>query len=413
MRVESQLVSVRRHRGGAWPGRIAMLALWLSGAAIFAGVGHLGEATVGCWTPLALLAGTSILLAVQRGTFAGAGGRFSPGRVVVHEGRIEVTSRGRTRGLRLDDVVSGWTEPEGAAGVDAVVFVTRDGTEVHVGCPLQGQADEVLHAVGVAPDQRAVRIRLRPAISGPRRAAAIFAAMLAGIVAVASFLVSFVSLLFALQEGLRILVVTGINLGFSSLMFLLARHFAVFSTTLSIGTDGVVVERALSLRLIRRADLGEVAARAGGLVIGLRSGRSLTIPASKDAALAVVERIRAALRATPGRSTYLAWLDRGGRPAAAWIAELRAQARRTQGYRDAALAVAELIDVVKDGAAPAEQRIAAAVALSGQEDEESRAALRAAVDTCVDDRLRDALSRAGELPDEEIAEAIAEISRTR
>src|SRR5580704_2718162 len=104
MRVESELVSIRSHRGGVWIGRLALLALWISGIAVFHGAGGFDSAIVGCWTPLALLAGTSILLAVRRGAFAGAAHRFSPGTLAIHDGRIEVEVRGRRRTLAVRDV---------------------------------------------------------------------------------------------------------------------------------------------------------------------------------------------------------------------------------------------------------------------------------------------------------------------
>ena len=69
--------------------------------------------------------------------------------------------------------------------------------------------------------------------------------------------------------------------------------------------------------------------------------------------------------------------------------------------------------MVKDGAAPAERRIAAAVALSADGDDEARAALRVAADTCVDERLRVVLGGAGEMPDEAVAEAIGRVVTTR
>ena len=183
MRVDSKLVSVRRPRGGAWPGRLAMLVLWLGGAAIFGGAGHLDGATVGCWTPLGLMVGTSILLALRHGMPSPAASRrLCPGqRDPSRDGVIEVEIRGRRHGFPVEDVVSGWTESESTQGVESVVLLMmRDGTEVRLACAGHRVAEGVLRAAGVAPDQRAVKIRVRPApVGGEAGLLAIFVTFLA------------------------------------------------------------------------------------------------------------------------------------------------------------------------------------------------------------------------------------------
>ena len=68
---------------------------------------------------------------------------------------------------------------------------------------------------------------------------------------------------------------------------------------------------------------------------------------------------------------------------------------------------------MKDGAAPAERRVGAAVALAAHRDEAARKALRIAADTCVDERLRVVLGSAGEMDEEDLAEAVAEATARR
>src|SRR5262249_36750111 len=149
--------------------------------------------TVGCWTPLGLLLGTSVLLALRRGPFAGAGRRLSPGAVAIEDGRIEVTLHGRSRTWAVADVVSGWTESEGREGVEAAVLLLRDGTELRVGCFHHEEPERLLCEAGVAPDQRAVRIRVRPGLSAARRAASIFVTFVAAILGLLCVLVCLAS----------------------------------------------------------------------------------------------------------------------------------------------------------------------------------------------------------------------------
>jgi hypothetical protein len=123
--------------------------------------------------------------------------------------------------------------------------------------------------------------------------------------------------------------------------------------------------------------------------------------------MVVASRIEESFHASSDRATSVDRLDRDGRPVAAWIADLRALSGGALGYRQAALAREDLIDVVKDGAAPADRRIAAAVVLSSHRDVETRTALRIAADTCVDERLRAVLGGAAEMEEEALVEAVS------
>ena len=409
MRVDSELVSVGSPRRTTWALRILMTLLWGEGLAIFCGVGHLGESEVLCLTPVGLLVGTSILLALRDGPFAGAARRLSPGSLTIQNGLILAQAGGRSRTFPVADVVSGWNEFEGREGFETAVLLLRDGTFVRVGCFRHAVAERVLREAGVAPDQRAVKIRVRPGGSATQRAVAILATFVAAIVALVFGAVGLValvngSLLFGFAFGA---IATGCVFG-------VKRHApALYTTTLTIGIDGVVVEGPLRRRLIRRADLIDVVAGAEALRFDLGAGKAIRVPATLDAGLAVANRIRDTFRAPPAPGASLDRLDRGDRPIAAWIAELRGRAGNTRGYREAALARDDLLDLVKDGSAPTERRIAAAVALSAERDLDTRTALRVVANTCVDDRLRVVIGRAAEMADEELAAAVEEATLAR
>jgi hypothetical protein len=115
---------------------------------------------------------------------------------------------------------------------------------------------------------------------------------------------------------------------------------------------------------------------------------------------ALVERIEQAMSAR-GQSrvsqVQLAQLDRQRRTLPAWREDLRALlAVEGSGYRGAALGSDQLAEVVEDAGAPAERRVAAAIALSGNGDVESKRRVRIAAQACVEEDLRAALEHAAE-----------------
>jgi hypothetical protein len=409
MRVDSELVSVGSPRRTTWALRILMTLLWGGGLAVFCGVGPLGESEMLCLTPLGLLVGTSILLALRDGPFAGAARRLSPGSLTIQNGLVLAQAGGQRRTFSVADVVSGWNELEGREGFETAVLLLRDGTVVRVGCFRHAVAESVLREAGVAPDQRAVKIRVRPGGSAIQRAVAILATFVAGIVALVFGAVGLValvnsSLLFAFAFGA---IATGAAFG-------VKRHApALYATTLTIGSDGVAVESPGRRRFVRRADLADIVVGAEVLRLELKAGEAIRVPATLEAGLAVANRIRDTFQAPPASGASLDRLDRGDRPIAAWIAELRGRAGNTRGYREAALARDDLLDLLKDGSAPTERRVAAAVALSAERDATTRTALRVVANTCVDDRLRVVIGRAAEMADEELAVAVAEATAAR
>jgi hypothetical protein len=406
MRVESERVSLRSHRERALLVWLLLAALWAVGIAIFAGVGALEQvhgAAFACWTPIGLLAGTSLLLGLSRGALAGSARRLSPGSLIVENGTVEVRMGGRHRQFPVTEIVSGWTEADGEGPGETAVLLLRDGTEVRAACRWHAVAQRLLQQAGVAPDQRAVRLRVRAGTSSLGRAWDIFLAFLAGIVAILMGLVSLVAVVGGSMLFFVVFAAACVGAAYG------ARRSgrALVSTTLSVGTDGVLVEGPLRRRLVRRHEILDVTPGADALTLTLEAGDRISIPCALASGLVVASRIEESFRAPLDPTASVNRLDREGRPVATWIADLRALSGGALGYREAALAREDLIDVVKDGSAPADRRIAAAVVLSSQRDVESRTALRIAADTCVDERLRAVLGGAAEMEEEALVEAVS------
>jgi hypothetical protein len=262
----------------------------------------------------------------------------------------------------------------------------------------------------VAPEQRAITFRLGVLGTGGTRAIRIFVAMLVGPVA-AALVVLFVATVFLSSlSPLGWLLLAGFTALSCMALWSLVRPLV--TTTLSIGTDGVVVRRLGRRRFVPRASLDAVEARDGEVVLARVKGDPLRVRTSgQPEADAVVLRIREAIASPEARGApELDRLDRRGRAVSAWLRDLRALAAGPGGYRDASLDLRALLDVVEDGGAPPEHRIAAAAALSGAPDEQAffRARVRVAAQACADTRLREAIERAGEgdLEEDLVAQAV-------
>ena len=91
--------------------------------------------------------------------------------------------------------------------------------------------------------------------------------------------------------------------------------------------------------------------------------------------------------------------------------QVRALTRGPADYRHAHLQAHDLEEIVTDPAAPAERRIAAVMALSGDAKPETNGRIRVAIDTCADDALRAAFEQAAEarLDDDTLHRAIRRV----
>jgi hypothetical protein len=235
--------------------------------------------------------------------------------------------------------------------------------------------------------------------------------------------------------------VFGLTVVLAALLYAATAVYAFKSADVVVGADGVFIRWLWQKRFIPIQDIvhAEVlsydALGRYALVVRvhLRSGETLEIPIqrtrgrgapvasiaklSRNRAEAIAERINeAVLGKGRGSSSAVAVTDldaltRGGRAVDEWVAALRGLLAKIATFRDQATGgVDALWSVLEDAEAAAEQRAAAAVALSPQLDEAGRARLRIAAQATVAPKLRIALEAAAEDDDERLVHALEEVA---
>ncbi|WP_438014993.1 hypothetical protein WMF18_29445 [Sorangium sp. So ce315] len=182
------------------------------------------------------------------------------------------------------------------------------------------------------------------------------------------------------------------------------------------GSDGLSLrddagERFIPYACIERVDdtaLGVALVLAGGEEVPLTivPPQLLRDPSETGLSMVLAERRRehllALLRERSGRGAPEArragaLLERRGLPAPAWRAALRRLVSESGAdYRTAKLTREQAYAVLEDGAAPAELRIGAALALSASRDDETAARLRIAAEGCASRDVRLAIEQAAE-----------------
>lgn len=186
----------------------------------------------------------------------------------------------------------------------------------------------------------------------------------------------------------------------------------------SIGLDGIAAERFGRTRLFRFADITHVQATDGELLIVTKDRkvhRALADPKSASERTAIDARIREAMAAAKASMSehpdLSALLERAGRSLPEWRAAAARMLTAATGFRDGGIGAGELTSVLEDVGATAEQRVAAAIALTSQP--ELRPKIRVAAETCASPRLRVALEALaeGDADDETIGRALEEAER--
>lgn len=396
LRIETSDLAVRHVRRERWLGRFGLVATWAGGVALISLASN--EALVS-FTFVGMLIGTAALIGYRHGVpVAGVRARGRPGSVTIDEDGVtlEIARRGR-RHLARGEIASGWTE-RFASGIDNVVLQTRSGETVRWRVDDPADARAALTAAGVAPSLRAVTLRLGVAGTSRSRFLLVFLALLLApfmLIAFAAFLGSIIAATFG-SDPVSVVLVSSFILGLGLLATtLLVRP--LITSTVRIGTDGIGIERLFRRRFVPRALFLGASEGWNYVAISTSDGAVHRVPVSSSAeAHVVVQRIQEAManRGDAAASKALSRLARNGRPIAAWLRDVRAEARGAGGYREARLDPAEIHALVEDGAAPAERRIAAAAALSGSDEGKRR--VRIAAEACADERLRLAIQEAAE-----------------
>jgi hypothetical protein len=410
LRVESPSIAVVRRRREAWARRILVVGGWIVGQAMLS---TWTPQSAGCWGTLLGFSAVALLLSSFRDDSAiGVSRSGRKGVVTVDDDTLVVETGGRAQEIALEHVVAGWTAGF-AGGDERVVLETRTGTLLSIEVGSAERAHELLLALGLAPEQRAVAMRVgTPATSGARFVFALLG-LAALAVAVPSAIIS-AFLLWAAVAGDRFLAAGLLVSGVVSLVFgtgaalLLSQ---LVTTTVRIGTDGVSLQRFGRRRFIPRADLEGVGVNDGTLVFERRNGKRIAVRTSgPEEAGTLVRRVEEALAAHAGQAPAeaLAALDRSGRPVDEWRRAVTALLGGGTGYRRAGIEADALLGVVEDGAARPERRVAAAVALASRRDPEARERVRVAAEACVSPKLRIAIAQAAEGEIDEDALAAAE-----
>ena len=430
MRVESRAIGIDTSERLRMVGRTGF-GISLGMACALTMATGLGVATgaFGLWLVVYASGVTSL------GALAAAGSRRrpreSPGAVEIRDGALFLEpARGRAAFARqsfpLETIVQGWEEPY------EVRFAARNGRTVTVRTQGAVEGDRLLQAAGVSTSLRALRIPLASA-----------AARAPGGAGVAGLLLGFAALVVFLQIGklaehvgsvLRDEPIDGTWWRPALLLAVFAAATIAGSRAFRrreavVGTDGILVRRSFGDRLVRYTDLERALPDTRGVILLRKDGARMLLPTlgAEESPLrprlpgpgepftdaearrsALLARIAQAMSAPVQGSA--AWasldqLDRKGRALGAWRADLGRVLARATDYRNVGLGPGDLAGVLEDASAPAERRIAAAVALSSAQPEEARKRARIAADACADEELRRALTRAaeGEL-DEELLE---------
>ena len=117
-----------------------------------------GERAV-CLGPVVLLGGSAALIGRQHGAArVGARMRGARGTLSIDPAGVQVEIAGRRRRFARAEIAGGWTET--FRDRDEVVLEMRGGTLIRAAVDGAAPARAVLRAAGVAPEQRAVTLRL-------------------------------------------------------------------------------------------------------------------------------------------------------------------------------------------------------------------------------------------------------------
>jgi hypothetical protein len=412
----------RTRRFGRWGLAGSGIAL-VASTALVTWTNNGAPCLVGLLTPLTAL-GSLVMLAVgvfgslptlRAGTLSIRGGTLSAQRV---DGTL-------ARSLPIASIVQGWAEEP-----DRVHLALADGEVLVVRVPEAELRARVLRAVGATVAERVLRVPLPSASSQLVGGTLLVLLVLAAVLGLFFLAASVVAV--ALGEArtgphpdTAALLVPGVlgialtGLAAYALLSLLQRRELV------IGADGITFRRVLARKLIPYAEVTRVALDPRGLCLHLRDGARVTLPTlvALQPALpvddvddvaplnegdvkrrALLLRIEEAMALGTGAAApRLTQLDRGERSIAEWRAALLRLAGAAEHYRSRPLSSADLAAVVEDPTAPAERRIAAAVALSAREPETAKRRVRIAAQASADEALAGALERAAE---GEIIEAV-------
>ncbi len=203
----------------------------------------------------------------------------------------------------------------------------------------------------------------------------------------------------------------------------LALAFLMRPLALRGDEDAVTIEHRFGRKVYPWRQVADISQKGGAVRVLLADGRVEVIPIDDRVemdAVAVahslgVLRRRALARSAPPEGGQSRWavLDRNGRTVEAWREAL--QGVLHGGFRATSVTRDDLLRLLDDPETPAERRIAAALALQSESDNDVQLRVRVAVETTVEPKVRVALDAAldGELDEVMVTRAADEWRSTR
>jgi hypothetical protein len=285
-----------------------------------------------------------------------------------------------------------------------------------------GGADEargLLRALGLDASQTVAHFRGFSRAIAKRRYS-----LLAG----GGFAAFYVAFFTAMSMGAKHHPGIGATFGLLFLMALITMMVTFLAPTgIDVGADGIALRWLGTRRFygydqiddVSRYEKGWGRSKQKGLRLLLQSGEEVLLPLTgggswDDVEVAVIEeRIRESVEAfrQGGTAADAALLRRGDRTLGDWIASLRnIGAGANADLRTAPIPRERLFRIVEDPSAPAPARAAAAVALGGEPDDDTRARLRGAAESTAAPRLRVVIEKAAGGDDAgDLEEALREV----
>lgn len=303
--------------------------------------------------------------------------RLGAGQLRVDDSTLHLSgARGEAR-IDREDIV--W----GATRDNKVDFQTADGSRFVLDTPSAEQAEALVSATGTNVDQRAVTWRLRGNFGPFLRSLGWFVVLWFPCI----FLAGFAGLR-ALGKPFAMLLATGMS---ALLSIVLTKWFA---PTVTIGTDGVLVTRGPSRRLIPHDSILAVKPGPQSLTLCLESESVLLANANWKAEDVdrVVTRLDHAKHATGSTEQHPgATFARRGQTIDEWRAQLRRMLSADPSFRRRPISSDDAARVLADPAVAVERRVGAALALCELDREGAEQPIRFAAEATADAPVRIAL----------------------
>jgi hypothetical protein len=348
--------------------------------------------------------------------------RSYSGTIAVTQTNLIVTPIGdRQRVIPRALVRDGWIE-EHEGFVEAVIRL-RDGRVVRasgVSAVSDKELKEILRALELSADQRVVQLRLGSLAASQGQGVIVHflgswllaAALLASIAGVVESPLR-LGLMLPIQLSLVTLVCAAACVAFGL-------YLATGSAT--IGADGITYRSPWKKQFLPFSNVESMELTHNWLHLRNKDGKVIVLPlrrlADKDSVpqdamfRRLEEAFSVAKRTGSAEAMILSTLERGSRDVAAWKKHLQELLKGGAHYRRTGVDIDAFEGALVDVRATAEQRIGAAIALSGRsaEDPNLKRRARIAASAIANDKLRIAIDQAldGDLQQSELEAALAE-----